>query len=215
MNTGLVGCGNIGSLHASILAGMDSDVNTDHMVHLLAFADFDVNKARNCAQRYMGGNAGSYASLEEMLGHEDLQAVHICTPHYCHVPMAELCLERNINVLMEKPPAMNRKEFSDLKKAQEKSQAKLGIVFQNRYNPTTQVVDELLKDNRIHIGDNDLLKIHMFNSALKISTEKGKSKLIKIKPSAHIDGMAALLDAMTVRQKWYGEIGDQLKNEER
>ena len=88
-------------------------------------------------------------------------------------------------------------------------------VFQG-YNlhPVIQEVEGLLKDKKIHIGDNDLLKIHMFNSALKISTEKGKSKLIKLKPSAHIDGMAALLDAMTVRQKWYGEIGQQLKNEE-
>jgi phage terminase large subunit-like protein len=81
-------------------------------------------------------------------------------------------------------------------------------------HPVIQEVEGLLKDNKIHIGDNDLLKIHFFNSALKISTEKGKSKLIKIKPAAHIDGMAALLDAMTVRQKWYGEIGDQLRNED-
>ena len=29
---------------------------------------------------------------------------------------------------------------------------------------------------------------------------------------AHIDGAAALLDAMTVRQKYYAEIGAQLKN---
>ena len=86
-------------------------------------------------------------------------------------------------------------------------------VFQG-YNlhPVIQETEGLLKDGKIHIGDNDLLKIHFFNSALKISTEKGRSKLIKIKPSAHIDGMAALLDAMTVRQKWYGEIGDQLRN---
>ena len=89
-------------------------------------------------------------------------------------------------------------------------------VFQG-YNlhPVIQEVEGLLKDKKIHIGDNDLLKIHFFNSALKISTDKGKSKLVKIKPSAHIDGMAAFLDAMTVRQKWYGEIGEQLKNEER
>ena len=87
-------------------------------------------------------------------------------------------------------------------------------VFQG-YNlhPVIQEVEGLLKDGKIHIGDNDLLKIHMFNSAVKVSSEKGKSKLVKIKPVAHIDGMAALLDAMTVRQKWYGEIGDQLKNE--
>ena len=86
-------------------------------------------------------------------------------------------------------------------------------VFQG-YNlhPVIQETEGILKDGKIHIGDNDLLKIHFFNSALKISTEKGRSKLIKIKPSAHIDGMAALLDAMTVRQKWYGEIGEQLRN---
>lgn len=88
-------------------------------------------------------------------------------------------------------------------------------VFQG-YNlhPVITEVEGLLKNRQIHIGDNDLLKIHFFNSALKVSAEKGRSKLIKIKPSAHIDGMAALLDAMTVRQKWYGEIGQQLKNEE-
>lgn len=89
-------------------------------------------------------------------------------------------------------------------------------VFQG-YNlhPVIQETEGLLKDGKIHIGDNDLLKIHFYNSALKVSTEKGRSKLVKIKPSAHIDGMAALLDAMTVRQKWFGEIGDQLRNLER
>ena len=87
-------------------------------------------------------------------------------------------------------------------------------VFQGfNLHPVIQETEGLLKDGKIHIGDNDLLKIHFFNSALKISTEKGRSKLIKIKPSAHIDGMAALLDAMTVRQKWFGEIGEQLRNE--
>lgn len=88
-------------------------------------------------------------------------------------------------------------------------------VFQG-YNlhPVIVETEGYLKDHKIHIGDNDLLKIHLFNSALKVSAEKGRSKLVKIKPTAHIDGMAALLDAMTVRQKWYGDIGDQLKNEE-
>lgn len=86
-------------------------------------------------------------------------------------------------------------------------------VFQGfNLHPVIQEVEGYLKDGRIHIGDNDLLKIHFFNSALKISTEKGRSKLVKIRPSAHIDGMAALLDAMTVRQKWFSDIGGQLEN---
>lgn len=86
-------------------------------------------------------------------------------------------------------------------------------VFQGfNLHPVIQEVEGILKDGKMHIGDNDLLKIHMFNSALKVSTEKGRSKLVKIKPTAHIDGMAALLDAMTVRQKWWSEIGEQLAN---
>lgn len=75
-----------------------------------------------------------------------------------------------------------------------------------------QETQGLLEDGRIHIGDNDLLKSHLLNSAIKMSTERGRGKLVKLAPSLHIDGCAALLDGMTVRQKYYGEIGEQLKN---
>ena len=77
-----------------------------------------------------------------------------------------------------------------------------------------QETQGLLEDKKIHIGDNDLLKSHLLNSAIKMSTERGRGKLIKLSPSLHIDGTAALLDAMTVRQKWYAEIGEQLRNED-
>ena len=86
-------------------------------------------------------------------------------------------------------------------------------VFQGfNLHPVITEFEGLLKDGKINIGDNDLLKIHLYNSALKISTEKGRSRLVKVNPGVHIDGMAALLDAMTVRQKWFGQIGEQLKN---
>lgn len=88
-------------------------------------------------------------------------------------------------------------------------------VFQgeNLY-PVIQEAQGLLADGHINIGDNDILKAHLLNSALKMSTERGRGKLVKLTPSLHIDGAAALLDALTVRQKWYGEIGNQLTNED-
>lgn len=87
-------------------------------------------------------------------------------------------------------------------------------VFQgeNLY-PVIMETQGLLEDGKLHIGDNDLLKMHLLNAAVKVSTERGRGKLVKLNPSLHIDGAAALLDAMTVRQKHYGDIGDQLKNE--
>ena len=79
-------------------------------------------------------------------------------------------------------------------------------------SPVIQEFEGLIKDGKVHIGDNDLLKMHMFDSAVKINTESNKRKLIKIRQNSHIDGMAALLDSFCVRQKWYADIGEQLKN---
>lgn len=86
-------------------------------------------------------------------------------------------------------------------------------VFQgwNLY-PVLMEFEGLLKDRKIHIGDNALLKMHLLNSAIKMDVEQNKGKLIKLSQTDHIDGMAALIDALTVRQKWFGEIGDQLRN---
>ena len=75
-----------------------------------------------------------------------------------------------------------------------------------------QETEGLIRDKKINIGDNDLLKVHLLNSAIKMNTERGRGRLVKITPTAHIDGTAALLDAMTVRAKYYNEIGEQLKN---
>ena len=73
-------------------------------------------------------------------------------------------------------------------------------------------MEGLIKDGRVYIGDNDLLKVHFLNSAIKMSTERGRGKLVKLAPNDHIDGVAALADAFTVRQKHSGEIGEQLRN---
>lgn len=75
-----------------------------------------------------------------------------------------------------------------------------------------QETQGLLEDGKINIGDNDLLKMHLLSSAIKMSTERGRGKLVKLSPREHIDGTAALLDAMTVRQKYYAEIGQLLTN---
>lgn len=82
------------------------------------------------------------------------------------------------------------------------------------YNLTPVILETegLLKDGAFTIGDNDLLKVHLLDTALKKEAESGRCKAVKMAPTAHIDGAAALLDAMTVRQKYYAEISGQLKN---
>lgn len=80
--------------------------------------------------------------------------------------------------------------------------------------PIMLELEGLIKDGRINIGDNNLLKMHLLNSAIKISEERGRGRLVKLNPKLHIDGTAALLCAMTMRNKYYLEYEPQFKNED-
>ena len=80
------------------------------------------------------------------------------------------------------------------------------------------IIDEcegLLRDGKLKIVENDVAKMHLYDSALKVDTETMRKRLTKVSANVHIDFTAALLDALTVRQKWYSEIGAQLKNQGR
>lgn len=79
--------------------------------------------------------------------------------------------------------------------------------------PVIHQMEADMRDGRIDIGDNSLLQSHILNVALKTDTESERVKPVKIAKRAHIDGAMAMLDALTVRQKYYAEIGAQLRNE--
>ena len=74
-------------------------------------------------------------------------------------------------------------------------------------------VEGMIKDGTLKSAeDNNLMKIHMMESALKYD-ETNRRRLVKVSSTAHIDGMAALLDAMTMRRNYYNELEQLLKNE--
>lgn len=88
-------------------------------------------------------------------------------------------------------------------------------VFQGEnLSPVILEAEGLIRDGKIHIGDNDLLKVHFLDAAMKQNAENNRRRLIKMRAAAHIDGVAAFLDAMTVRQKHWEEIHWQLENKE-
>ena len=75
----------------------------------------------------------------------------------------------------------------------------------------------MLREGRIRdMDDNDLLKIHFADSAqqMESNTENAhpRKKLVKISKNAHVDGVAAILDAMAMRQFKWAELGKRLMN---
>ena len=82
-------------------------------------------------------------------------------------------------------------------------------------NLTGVIVDTegMIKDGRLKSAeDNNLMKIHMMDSALQMY-EDNRRRLVKVSSTAHIDGMAALLDAMTMRRNYYTKMEHLLRNE--
>ena len=76
----------------------------------------------------------------------------------------------------------------------------------------------MLREGRIRdMDNNDLLKIHLADAAQQMESNAEQAhprkKLVKISKNAHVDGVAALLDAMAMRQFKWDQLGRRLMNE--
>lgn len=86
-------------------------------------------------------------------------------------------------------------------------------VFQGtNLSPMLDEFEGLLKGKKIHIGDNELLKKHLLDVAVQYNNVNERKKPVKIERRLHIDGFVAVIDAMTVRSKYFKEIKKQLAN---
>lgn len=80
--------------------------------------------------------------------------------------------------------------------------------------PVIHEMDGLLRDQTLQLGSNNVLKAHFLNVGVKQNEETRKVRPVKIDQRCHIDGFVAVIDALTVRQKWYDQIGARLSNED-
>ena len=80
--------------------------------------------------------------------------------------------------------------------------------------------ESLLREGKIRdMDDNDLLKIHLADSAMKMESGQDRAHprkmLVKISNKAHVDGTAMMLDAMAMRVFKWDKLGSRLMNKTR
>lgn len=77
-------------------------------------------------------------------------------------------------------------------------------------------LEGMLKNGQIQCADdNDLLKLHFKDAAQQIesgTSAHARKKLVKISKNAHVDGVAAILDALCMRANHWTEMGQRLIN---
>ncbi len=122
----VIGCGGIAQVHGAVLAALEG-------VTLSGCCDIVPEKAKAYAEKF---HCTPYTDYETLLKAEKPDAVHLCTPHYLHTPMAVKAAEMGVQVFTEKPPVISWQEWETLQKAAEK--VRIGVCVQNRYNPPVE-----------------------------------------------------------------------------
>ena len=135
IRTALIGCGSISKVHLDALSHMDN-------VELVSVADVKENRAKARAEQY---GCAYTTDWTEYVYRDDIDVVHICTPHYLHAPMAIALLDSGKRVLTEKPMAS---EVADAEEMIRHSDGRLAVVFQNRYNEASQFIRQSIADGR-------------------------------------------------------------------
>lgn len=98
VKTGLVGISGIGGYHRDLIHSLET-------VEFVAAADMwpERERVQEAAAMLAGWGVPCYNSIEEMLDAAEVEMVVIATPHPYHAPYTEMCLNRDLDVLCEKP----------------------------------------------------------------------------------------------------------------
>jgi UDP-N-acetyl-2-amino-2-deoxyglucuronate dehydrogenase len=135
----IIGCGNIFPMHASSIQLSDA-------AELVAICDNKEDRAKQAAEKY---NCNFYTSYEEMLDKEEIDVVHICTPHYLHAPMTAYAASKGKHILTEKPMSITTEDARGMVEVCERNGVTLGVIFQNRYNPGSQLIKDAIVDGSL------------------------------------------------------------------
>lgn len=116
-------------------------------VELVSICDVDKGKVNKLTERF--NIPRWYFVLDEMLHQEKLDALHICTPSLHHFPMAQLALSKGVNVLVEKPIALNARDAQKLTDYAAKHNLTLMVGMHNRFRDDVQILRNFLAQGEL------------------------------------------------------------------
>lgn len=121
----IVGTGAIAGAHVEALRAQPG------RAEVVAAVDIDESRAKEFAATWSVPRAAT--TLDEVLGSEPIDLVHICTPPGTHVGLAEQALAAGATVIVEKPIAVSLAEVDRLLVAEAGSNGSVAVVSQHRF----------------------------------------------------------------------------------
>jgi len=131
---GIIGCGRIAQMYLQVFKAISDKAQVVFCV------DKVLERAKDFASHFE--HAGYSDKIEDLLC-QNLDTVHVLSPHFLHKEHVEACLRAGFDVLTEKPIAIKTKDGIEMTRLAESLGRNFGVVFQNRYIEGVQEVKRL------------------------------------------------------------------------
>ena len=133
------GCGMISKIHADAIEQIDGAT-------LCGAFDLNEEAKNNFCEKY---NAKAYASAEEMIESDEIDAVCVCLPSGLHYDAAMACIKNKKHVIVEKPMALKIDQAEDIIKASEEQGVFVMVISQLRYTDAMKQVKRIIDSGKL------------------------------------------------------------------
>jgi predicted dehydrogenase len=136
-----IGLGGLGSIELDCCAAIDG-------VTVVAGADISPAARESFAETH---DAPAYEDYERLLAEhaDDVDAVVIVTPHTLHHEQAMACMERGLDVFLEKPMVTDLTDAVELVETADRLDRVLQVGYQRHFDPLYREIREVVQSGRI------------------------------------------------------------------
>lgn len=156
----------LGIIGAGFIAGINTQAILEFDVQVKAIANRTVSRAESLLDTLDIKGAAVYSSYKKMIDNEDLDAVLINLSHNLHLECFVACAQRGLDIIIEKPLAMNYSECLMIQHAAQEHGVKACVCHTQRYSPQMATARHLLNTmdfgNIYHIDD--AMSIYYYHS---------------------------------------------------
>lgn len=144
MKYAIIGCGRIAVNHVKAV------VNNN--LEFVAACDLDLNKIDELFEKVQyqdGDKVLRYSDYKKMIEENpDLDIIAVATDSGVHAEIALYCINKGINVIVEKPMTMSMKDAEEIVRLSQEKNVKVSVCHQNRFNVAVQEMRSALEQNR-------------------------------------------------------------------
>ena len=139
---GILGVGNQGSMYAKKILGGECPE-----FELVSIADKNPARIEWIKQNFTD-KLSFYASLDEMLDSNTIDACLIEVPHYDHPSSAIACMRRGVHVCVDKPAGVYTKQIREMNEEAKKHDVVFAMMFNQRTNHVYRKMHELVHSGK-------------------------------------------------------------------